>query len=155
MRLKMYICTQNDTLQNFEVPCLYFWLDCQKWIAQDCGILQEVKDMLQTVSKYLLRQEVKLYLDSDVSWFHPALQYCLWRQHFKAFRNSHWKIQCSQWLDGAYAMKMIKLCAWGSCNTDSRCLERTGNGNYFILFSKPKQANLAFKRSTRVYMFVS
>ncbi len=32
-----------------------------------------------------------------------------------------------------------KKCAWGTCNTDSRCPGRMGDGIYFIQCPKPHQ----------------
>jgi hypothetical protein len=45
--------------------------------------------------------------------------------------EKHWKIRSSHRFDGVYAPKMVKRCAWGTCNTDSRSPERIGNGIYF------------------------
>ncbi len=48
--------------------------------------------------------------------------------------EKHWKIRSSHWFYGVYASKMIKRCAWGTCNTDSRYPERIGNIINFITF---------------------
>lgn len=42
------------------------------------------------------------------------------------------EIRSSHRFDGFYAAKMVKRCAWGTCNTDFRYPERMGNGIYFI-----------------------
>ncbi len=39
--------------------------------------------------RYLMRQEVKLTLDSGVHWCLPTLECCLRRQHFSVFGCSH------------------------------------------------------------------
>ncbi len=53
--------------------------------------------------------------------------------------EKHWKIRSSHRFDGVYATKIIKRCAWGTCNTDSRYPERMGNIIYFITFPESKQ----------------
>ncbi len=40
--------------------------------------------------RYLMRQEVKLTLDSDAPWCLPALKCCLRRQHFSVLGCSLW-----------------------------------------------------------------
>ncbi len=54
-------------------------------------------------------------------------------------KEKHWKIRSSHRFYGVYASKMEKLCAWGTCNTDSRYPERMGNIVYFITFPESKQ----------------
>ncbi len=53
--------------------------------------------------------------------------------------EKHWKIRSSHRFYGVYASKIIKRCAWGTCNTDSRYPERIGNIIYFITFPESKQ----------------
>ncbi len=61
------------TKHNFQTPSLFFSSTVTEWNAQDCGISTAVKDILYLCClqksirwRYLMRQEVKLTLDSDV-----------------------------------------------------------------------------------------
>ncbi len=55
--------------------------------------------------------------------------------------EKRWKIRSLHQFYGGFASKMEKLCAWGTCNTDSRYPERLGNIIYFITF--PESISLA------------
>ncbi len=78
---------------NFQMPSLFFSSTVTEWNAQDCGISNAAKDtsMLCCLQKsirwrHLMRQEVKLTLDSDMAW-------CLWmcppKAAFFSFRMQH------------------------------------------------------------------
>ncbi len=82
------------TKRNFQTPSLFFSSTIMEWCAQDCGISKAAKDTSMLPSKIdqmkdLMRQEVKLTLDSDVPWCLPSMKCVLRRQPFSVFGCSH------------------------------------------------------------------
>ncbi len=78
------------TKHNFQVPSLFLAQPSRNGTHRIVGYQRQRRIHLCCLQKsirwrYLMRQDVKLTLDSDVPWYLPTLKCVLRRQHFSVF----------------------------------------------------------------------
>ncbi len=86
------------TKRNFQTPSLFLAQPSRNGVHRIVGYQRQWRIHLCCLQKwirwrYLMRQEVKLTLDSDVPWCLPTLECCLQRQYFSVFGCSQWNRQ--------------------------------------------------------------
>ncbi len=78
------------TKRNFQAPSLFFsstsWNGTHRIVGYQRQRMIHLCCLQKSIRwRYLMRQEVKLTLDSDVPWCLPTLECVLRRQHFSVF----------------------------------------------------------------------